>query len=91
MYEVNRTQLLDKYGSTPCMIDSECTIAPETNRCVARCGVPLPKATAQFWVQNSTSFADSYCSACPPMPPPPCVFSYPRCIAGKCTAGPPPL
>jgi hypothetical protein len=91
MYESNRAQLLEKYSASPCKIDSECTLVPEMNRCVARCGVVLPVTTAGFFESNSSSFADTYCPGCPPSPIPPCARLFPLCEAGKCVAGPPRL
>jgi len=87
MYEGNRAQLYDKYSSTSCQKDADCGIAPEINRCVARCGVPLPVANIGSWTGNLTSFANTDCAACPPMAPPPCVYQMARCVMSRCTTG----
>jgi len=83
---MSRAQLYDKYSSQGCLIDSDCTIAPENNLCVNRCGVPLAKSMLGNWISNSTSFAQSSCAACPKMPIPPCPPTKVACVMNHCVA-----
>jgi hypothetical protein len=82
-YEATRAQLLDKY-SFGCKVDSDCTLAGETNLCAARCGVAILASNAGNWTGNLTSSAQSNCSACPKPSIPPCPPQIVLCVMNRC-------
>jgi hypothetical protein len=86
-YEMSRQQLLDKYGSLYCKVDAECTVAPEINQCVARCGVPLAASAVSNWVGITSSLAATSCANCPRPFPPPCPAQAAQCIGNRCEFG----
>jgi hypothetical protein len=87
-YASNREAMIQKYGSTPCKIDSECKIVYETNACVTNCGVALPVSTAGFFESNIESWAAACNAACPAKPLPPCLALSAVCSNGLCTLVP---
>lgn len=84
-YEEFRLQLIDKYSSVGCMLDSDCTYWYESNQCAVRCGFPIPSSTLDNLQSNLESFAAQTCDpeCMPPFPlcPPPPLAT---CVQGRC-------
>lgn len=82
-----RNQVLEKYNSIGCMIDSDCSLLYENNACSSSCGSPVPTQFVMDASFNLDSYAAMACSTCPPQPVPPCEPSLPPgCFNGRCTA-----
>jgi hypothetical protein len=83
-YQAYRQQLLDKYSTYPCMVDSDCSIYYEKNNCGYSCGISIATATIQNLDSNLNSYAAMACNPgcivpvppCEPTPPPACFKGY---------------
>ena len=84
-YEVFRQQLIDKYSTLGCMVNSDCTIYYEKNQCAVGCGIPMPSAAINNLDSNLQSFAQTTCSPNCMNPIPPCEAPTPPvCFKGWC-------
>jgi len=90
-YVVQRAQLLDKYGSAPCMVDKDCALFFEKNQCQVGCGVAIATSLLDNLRTNLNGPASMECNTCPPPPVPPCAQFVALCSNGLCVAGSPPL
>lgn len=85
IYQDFRRQLIEKYSSNGCMIDSDCSIYYEKNQCAVGCGIPMPTAALSDFDSNLQSFAQQTCSAMCPLHIPPCVPPMAAsCVFGRC-------
>jgi len=89
-YDGLRAALLEKYNSTPCHTDTDCTLVDEDNACVSRCGVAFPTILANSAMSNLDSAAKMDCAGCPPPLKPPCILQIAVCSNGQCTTALPP-
>jgi hypothetical protein len=88
-YDRDRAILLDKYGSSQCMVDADCVLVAEANACEQHCDVALPVSTANFYVENFLKPDGAKCDAsCPPIFLPACQPFVAVCSNGLCTALP---
>ena len=83
-YEIYRDQVLQKYQTSGCLSDSDCTLLFDGSCRTVSCGVPLLSSQLDAVTQMLESYAQANCSdACPP--PPPCGFMrVPRCVMNRC-------
>lgn len=81
-----RSDLLEKYNSVGCQVDSDCIIYYEMNLCGSFCGVVVPTQQYNNLDANLTSYAAENCwGDCPPLPIPPCEPpTAPLCLGGVC-------
>ncbi|HVU53309.1 MAG TPA: hypothetical protein VHL80_21640 [Polyangia bacterium] len=87
-YSRDRQAYLEKYGSTSCKQDADCTLVFESNACVANCGEALPAASAGFFQSNIAPDAMACDASCPPLALPPCVPQVAVCSNGRCATVP---
>jgi hypothetical protein len=87
-YDMQRAALIQKFTSTPCNVNTDCTLVVERNGCVASCGQALLASFATDY-SNDLGPAAAACNAsCPLTPPPPCPAITATCLNGQCVAGP---
>jgi len=85
-YQSLRQQLVEKYNSSPCKLDSDCTLVVEQNACVSDCGTAIFAAAVSNYDSNLKN-ASADCASCPPPDRPPCVFLVALCSNGQCVSG----
>jgi hypothetical protein len=84
-YRVIRDQLIEKYQSLQCAVNSDCTLYYEANTCSTSCGIPVPIQTLPDLEANLSSAAAQTCSReCAPVIAPCEPPSEPLCIRGRC-------
>lgn len=87
-YQVLRAQLIQKYNSSPCKLDSDCTLVGENNACASTCGTAIFAGLASDYASNLKNAAAD-CASCSPPPIPPCAALVALCSNGQCVAGSP--
>jgi hypothetical protein len=89
-YSQLRDQLVEKYSSGGCKVDTDCALVFEDNACASNCGTAIPKALADGFASNLDATAAASCATCPPPIKPPCAPLAAVCSNGKCTPLPAP-
>jgi hypothetical protein len=81
-----RRQVIEKYSSLGCQVDSYCSLYYEMNQCGSFCGVAMPTRLLKELDAVLNADAEQNCWAdCPPIPTPPCEPpSVPLCRDGVC-------
>ncbi len=85
-YVVFRDQMLGKYGSINCQVDTDCSLYFEKNACGTGCGVALANVGRKELESSLDAYALMACPpACPPPPQVPCgPIASPHCWKGSC-------
>ena len=85
-YASLRTMLTEKYTSSSCNADADCTVVTVNVCGTPDCGVALLASLADSFESNLVSFATSNCGGCAPVTPKcPPDLPYARCENGVCT------
>lgn len=85
-YLALRWELLEKYSSTGCTKDADCSYFYEGNACNYGCFIPLPTAHVMNATANLDSYAKMACASCPPQMVPACDAPAPaKCDGGYCS------
>jgi hypothetical protein len=85
-----RQQLIEKYSTLGCDIDSDCVLYFEKNQCFIGCGIAIPSDALGNLDGNLQSFAQTTCSPNCPLEVPPCAprpgigYAVPHCIDHLC-------
>jgi hypothetical protein len=85
-YTQLRAALVEKYNSSGCMTDTDCTLVFEDNACVSNCGTAFPVSLASNAESNLKSAAQMDCGTCARPDRPPCALLVALCSNGHCTA-----
>jgi hypothetical protein len=85
-YRRLRQDMLEKYRSSGCTSDSDCTVYYEKNACdVNGCPLIVPLNTIMSFASNLDSYAQMSCTGCPTEPLHPCAPLPPMlCRMGRC-------
>ena len=86
-YQAYRAQVIEKYQTLGCKLDSDCGLIYDKNECgAASCGAPLLSSQIAVVTQMLDAYAQANCSfACPPEPIPPCgARPAPSCVMNRC-------
>jgi len=84
-YATTEQQVLEKYHSLSCKVDSDCTAVASVNRCTPGCdAIAVSSSASQLLLDTLNQMALMDCESCPPPGDNLCVAPTPRCYAGRC-------